>query len=56
MEETKPFRLRYVGDRFKGRRMPLDVLPDLPAFRDLLISYVKDAWLVAKRLRQKSQV
>jgi hypothetical protein len=36
--------LRYVGDRFEGRRMPLDVLPDLSAFRDLLVSFVKLEW------------
>lgn len=53
MEEARPFRLRYVGTRFKGRRMPLDVLPDLPAFRDLLVSYVKEAWLEAHFDRER---
>ena len=33
--------------------MPLDVLPDLPAFRDLLVSYVKEAWLDAHFDRER---
>ena len=53
MEEMPPFRLRYVGARFDGPRMPLDVLPDLPAFRDLLVSYVKAAWLDAHAGRER---
>ena len=40
----KAFRLRYVGPRFDGARLPIDVLSDLPAFRDLLVSYAKDLW------------
>lgn len=36
--------MRYVGARFNGARLPLDVLSDLPAFRDLLVSYAKDGW------------
>ena len=36
--------MRYVGARFDKRRLPLDVLPDLSAFRDLLVSYVKAEW------------
>jgi hypothetical protein len=40
----KSFRLRYVGQRFDGARLPLDVLSDLLAFRDLLVSYAKDEW------------
>jgi hypothetical protein len=42
--EDKSFVLRYVGSRFNGARLPLDVLSDLPAFRDLLVSYAKDGW------------
>jgi hypothetical protein len=40
----RTFLLRYVGTRFEGHRLPLDVLPDLSAFRDLLVSYVKSEW------------
>lgn len=40
----RTFLLRYVGARFVGHRLPLDVLPDLPAFRDLLVSYVRSEW------------
>lgn len=43
-EEHKTFQLRYVGARFAGARLPLDVLSDLPAFRDLLVSYAKERW------------
>lgn len=43
-ERHKTFQLRYVGARFSGARLPLDVLSDLPAFRDLLVSYAKDKW------------
>ncbi len=53
MDEGKTFRLRYVGARFKGARMPLDVLPDLPAFRDLLVAYVKAGWREAHRSRER---
>jgi hypothetical protein len=53
MEETRKFRLRYVGTRFEGPRMPLDVLPDLPAFRDLLVSYVKAGWRDAHTDRER---
>jgi hypothetical protein len=38
------FQLRYVGDRFDGARLPVDVLGDLPAFRDLLVAFVKENW------------
>lgn len=38
------FQLRYVGARFSGARLPVDVLGDLPAFRDLLVAFVKENW------------
>lgn len=44
MEEPKAFRLRYIGARFAKHHLPVDVLFDLPAFRDLLVAYVKEAW------------
>ncbi len=43
-EDAKVFWLKYAGGRFLGARLPLDVLSDLPAFRDLLVSYAKDRW------------
>jgi hypothetical protein len=51
--DTRTFRLRYTGARFDKHRLPLDVLPDLPAFRDLLVSYVKAEWRAThqKRIR-----
>ncbi|MCC0808309.1 hypothetical protein FPV16_19195 [Methylobacterium sp. W2] len=39
------FELRYVGARFDGGHLPLDVLPDLFAFRDLIIARAKEQWL-----------
>ncbi len=42
--DSQCFLLRYVGARFEKHRLPLDVLPDLSAFRDLLVSYVKSEW------------
>lgn len=39
------FELRYVGTRFDGGHLPLDMLPDLFAFRDLIIARAKEQWL-----------
>lgn len=44
MADEKTFKLRYVGERFAGARLPVNVLPDLQAFRDLLVSFAKDEW------------
>jgi hypothetical protein len=44
MTENKTFKLRYVGTRYSGARLPVNVLSDLPAFRDLLVSFAKDEW------------
>lgn len=44
MDHEKTFKLRYVGARFAGARLPVTVLSDLPAFRDLLVSFAKDEW------------
>ena len=44
MPDEKTFKLRYLGDRFAGARLPVNVLADLPAFRDLLVSFAKDEW------------
>lgn len=38
------FSLHYKGHRFRNARLPVEVLADLPAFRDLLVSYAKDEW------------
>ncbi len=52
-DDQKIFLLRYVGRRFEGTRLPLDVLPDLSAFRDLLVSYAKDRWRTTHALRRR---
>lgn len=52
-EDQRVFRLRYVGARFSNARLPLDVLADLPAFRDLLVSYAKDRWRASNPDRQR---
>lgn len=49
IEEVMPdgptiFSLHYKGSRFRNARLPVEVLSDLPAFRDLLVSYAKDEW------------
>lgn len=44
MADEKTFKLRYVGARFAGARLPVNVLSDLPAYRDLLVSFAKDEW------------
>ena len=53
MTEPRSFLLRYVGARFEGHRLPLDVLPDLSAFRDLLVSFVKVEWRTAHAERER---
>ncbi len=52
-EEHKTFQLRYVGARFDGGRLPLDVLSDLHAFRDLLVSYAKENWRAFNSARRR---
>ena len=43
-DDTREFNLRYVGARFQGGRLPVEVLLDLPAFRDLVVAFAKAAW------------
>lgn len=52
-DENHKFGLRYVGARFHGARLPVDVLSDLPAFRDLLVSFAKDEWRTANADRKR---
>lgn len=40
-DESKSLYLRYVGRRFANARLPLDVLSDLPALRDLIAALAK---------------
>jgi hypothetical protein len=47
------FTLHYFGDRFSNGRIPVEVLPDLPAFRELLLSYAKDEWRARHPKRKK---
>lgn len=42
--EPRIFSLHYFGARYANNRIPVEVLPDLPAFRELLLSYAKDEW------------
>ncbi|MGO9943529.1 MAG: hypothetical protein ACLPIC_12285 [Rhodoblastus sp.] len=44
MSQNKSFRLKYVGARFERKRLPVDVLTDLPAFRELLVAFAKSEW------------
>lgn len=52
-EAEKSFLLRYVGTRFNGARLPVDVLSDLPAFRDLLVAFAKDEWRKQNSKKQR---
>lgn len=47
----KEFTLRYVGRRFEGARLPLDVVSDLPAFRNLIVAFAKEIWRVENKGR-----
>lgn len=40
-DERESYSLRYVGRRFADARLPLDVLSDLPALRDLIAALAK---------------
>ena len=53
MAQNKSFRLKYVGARFRQRRLPVDVLPDLPAFRELLVAFAKSEW---RKLEDRKRV
>lgn len=53
MADDKTFKLRYVGARYAGARLPVNVLSDLPAFRDLLVSFAKDEWKARHADRQR---
>lgn len=44
MSMSTEFKLRYVGARYRGARLPLDVLGDLPAVRDLVAAFAEDEW------------
>jgi hypothetical protein len=41
---TVDIQLKYVGTRFDGAKLPLDVLSDLPAFRDLIVAFARQRW------------
>lgn len=47
------FKLKYTGERFAGARMPVDVLPDLNAFRDLLLAYAREEWFGLNKKRKR---
>lgn len=49
----RSFQLRYVGRRFDGARLPLEVLSDLPAFRDLLAAFAKESWRISHKGRKR---
>ena len=53
MSSGRSFQLRYVGKRFDGARLPLEVLSDLPAFRDLLAAFAKESWRVSHQGRKR---
>lgn len=52
-DESKSFSLRYVGRRFAEARLPLDVLSDLPALRDLITALAKQEFRQKNPDRQR---
>ncbi|WP_156457628.1 hypothetical protein [Altererythrobacter sp. Root672] len=52
-DDARVFSLHYFGKRFSNNRIPVEALPDLPAFRDLLLSFAKDEWRARHPDRQK---
>lgn len=46
-------RLRFVGRRFEGARLPVGILPDIEAFRDLIVAFAKSSWLDSNKDRQR---
>lgn len=50
---TRTFELRYVGYRFADARLPVSVLPDLSAFRDLLVAFAKKRWFASHEKRKR---
>ncbi len=53
MSERRTFEIRYVGSRFVGGRLPLEILSDLPAFRDLLMTFAKEKWHASNADRKR---
>lgn len=47
------FRVRFVGRRFQGARLPVSILPDIEAFRDLLVAFAKSEWKERNKDRQR---
>lgn len=52
-DDETTFRLRYVGARFANARLPVDVLSDFAAFRDLLVAFAKSEWKSRNQDRQR---
>lgn len=52
-DENRSFSLRYVGRRFANARLPLDVLSDLPALRDLIAALAKQEFRQKNPDRQR---
>lgn len=52
-DESKSYSLRYVGRRFDNARLPLDVLSDLPALRDLIAALAKQEFRQKNPDRQR---
>lgn len=52
-EQDDKLKLRFAGRRFQGARLPVGILPDIEAFRDLLVSFAKIGWLAEHEGRQR---
>ncbi|MFM8745679.1 MAG: hypothetical protein ACKOED_03305 [Aestuariivirga sp.] len=52
-EQLQGLRLRFSGRRFQGKRLPVGVLPDIEAFRDLIVAFAKAEWLSSHEGRRR---
>lgn len=52
-DDLKSFALRYVGRRFSNARLPVEVLSDLPALRDLIAALAKQEFRQMNPDRQR---
>lgn len=52
-DQDDKLKLRFEGRRFEGARLPVGILSDIEAFRDLLVSFAKTCWLAENEGRQR---
>lgn len=43
-DDAERFELHFEGERFKDHRLPLSMLSDLEAYKELLVAFVQEVW------------